>query len=55
MVQQAQQAQKTRVGFEDKNYSGKREQLRQQYDNPCISLYRMKLEQVEAEDAEVGI
>ena len=27
MVQQAQQAQKTRVGFEDKHYSGKREQI----------------------------
>ena len=27
MVQQAQQAQKTRIGFEDKHYSGKREQI----------------------------
>ena len=33
----------------------KRDRLRQQYDNPYISLYRMKLEQVEAEDAEAGI
>jgi hypothetical protein len=32
----------------------KRDRLRQEYDNPYISVYQMKLEQVEAEEEPEG-